>query len=688
MLIFNDETSIWLRPTTLTQLIESKQKYPQSKMIGGNTEVGVEMNILDRDFNSFIYMGDVSSIKTVQINANNDLEIGVNIELNNLIDSLNELKQNKTVCKPWYHSLINSFLSNLKWFASRQIRNFATLAGNITTASPISDLNPILVASNAYLIVISSSSGQKREISMRKFFISYRKIDLKPDEIVLYVRIPLPENPYQIMNAYKQSKRKVDDIAIANGAFYVKLNNNSNEIVSLDISVGGLAPTTIYLSKLNDQTKGLIWGNNQHLDEINKLILNELSISYSAPGANPIYRRTLIVSFFTRFWYLVLKSLPNSDSTNNIEEIKRELTASCQDFQTKQLYKSWESSTIGSVKPHVAAILHTTGKAQYLDDIPPLLNELSTYFVLSKKANALILNIDSREAMEQPGVYAFLTHQDFKTPRHNIYGPLTKDEEYLASNQVLFVGQIVGVIIADSFQREKVAASKVVVNYAESSVPPILTIKDAIQSDSFYSQIMDLEKVETKEDINEECLEFEGECNIGGQEHFYLETQCCLVIPKTDSDELEVIASTQNIAEAQQFISDALEIDSNRITVRCKRLGGGFGGKQSRTTQLCVIAALAAKKLGRPVRCVLERHIDMLITGRRHPYYAKYKCTVTKEGKFRSCDFDVIGDAGHSSDLSWPVLNRAVTHCDNVYNFNNFHVRGRLAKTNTASNTA
>lgn len=273
-------------------------------------------------------------------------------------------------------------------------------------------------------------------------------------------------------------------------------------------------------------------------------------------------------------------------------------------------------------------------------------------------------------------------------PNCNRFGILVKDEEFFASNEVLFVGQLIGVVVANSKQLAKKAASLVKIEYKE--LPSVLTIEDALEKSSFHEGFSrTLEKGAPVTDQNKsDLLLFEGECRIGGQEHFYLETHGCLVVPKGEDNEIEIYSSTQHPGEIQNEVAHVLGIPSNRITCKVKRLGGGFGGKETRATLLAVVVAVAAHKFSMPVRCILDRDVDMLITGTRHPFWAKYKLYCTRDGYFKSYELDMISNAGHSYDLSHAVMERAMTHCDNVYKFPHLKVSGRLAKTNLASNTA
>ena len=678
-----NESSIWFRPGSLNELLKAKEIWPEAKLIGGNSEVGVEMNVRPLNQpNAFIYVGDLKELRDVIINEN-VLDIGVNITLTELIHSMNELKND---LKPHHKSLFNAFLSNLRWFASRHIRNFATLAGNITTGSPISDLNPILVATDALLTVRSNKNGD-RTIKMREFFLAYRKVNLNPDEVLIKVSIPLPSSEYERIYAYKQAKRKADDIALVTGCYRVKLNNRF-EIEQLDVSLGGVSPKTIYLNKLSEASRGMVWGNADTLKQIDELILDEVKIDYSAPGAHPTYRRTLVLSFFTRFWYQVIKELgintnQEDKSLENINEIERKISSSSQNVFSKN-----HEPHLGATTPHVAALLHTTGAASYVDDMIKQGGELYAWPVMSTKAHAFILSIDESKALALKGVHAFISHKD--VPNSNIWG-IGKDEEYFVSKEVLYHGQLIGLVVAENVSLAKLGANLIDVKYQE--LEAIITIDDAIKANSFHSETKTFSKGTINEDTfrinaDNDDLIHEGTFHIGGQEHFYLETHSCLVIPQRESNEIEIYVTTQNPEDSQHNAAEALGVDKNRITVRCKRLGGGFGGKETRVPSIAIPCAVAANKLNKPVRCVFDRDVDIAISGKRHPFKASYKCRVSRQGLVKAYDLDLVCNGGYSLDVSQWVVNQAMIHADCAYNFPNIRSTGKIAKTNTTSNTS
>ena len=223
------------------------------------------------------------------------------------------------------------------------------------------------------------------------------------------------------------------------------------------------------------------------------------------------------------------------------------------------------------------------------------------------------------------------------------------------------------------------------VEYKE--LPAIITIEQAIAAKSYFSE-KSIEKGDLAAGFEAADHTIEGTVRMGGQEHFYLENQCCICVPLAEHGEMEVFSSTQNPTHTQHLVAEVLGVPSNRITARTRRLGGGFGGKESRSFFVSTATAVAARKLKRPVRCAFQRYEDMMSTGGRHPFMAKYKVGFTKEGVVTALDIDMYSNAGYSIDLSISVMDRALFHMDNAYLIPNIRGVGHVCKTNLPTNTA
>ncbi len=339
------------------------------------------------------------------------------------------------------------------------------------------------------------------------------------------------------------------------------------------------------------------------------------------------------------------------------------------------------TSQVGQPKSHESAVWHVSGRAVYTDDQRQPAGMLSLYPVLSPHARAKILSIDLSAAEKVEGVAAILTATD--VPGENDTGTIVHDEPLLPATEISFWGQVVVWIAAETENAAREAAKKVVVEY--EVLDPILTIKDAVAANSFHNISSVLRRGEPETARADFWLN--GEVEMNGQDHFYLETQMNWAIPDAEGN-FQIFSSTQHPTETQIIIGRVLGIPVNRIIVTCLRMGGGFGGKESQANPYAAAAALAAYKTGKPVRVRLRRHEDMILTGKRHGFLANYKVGFNEDGKIAALDVELYSDGGWSMDLSPPVLSRAMCHLDNAYFIPNIEIRGRIAKTNKTSNTA
>ncbi|XP_042490561.1 xanthine dehydrogenase 1-like [Macadamia integrifolia] len=331
--------------------------------------------------------------------------------------------------------------------------------------------------------------------------------------------------------------------------------------------------------------------------------------------------------------------------------------------------------------------MQVTGEAEYADDTPMPPNGLHAALVLSRKPHARILSIEDSDAKSSPGFEGLFLHKDI--PGTNKIGPVIDDEELFASEFVTCVGQVIGVVVADTHENAKLAARKVRINYEE--LPAILSIKDAIKSNSYHPNT---EKILEKGDV-ELCFQsgacdkiIEGEVQVGGQEHFYLETNSSLIWTTDGGNEVHMISSTQAPQKHQKYVSRVLGLPMSKIVCKTKRIGGGFGGKETRSAFIAAAASVPSYILNRPVKITLDRDIDMMISGQRHSFLGKYKVGFTSDGKILALDLEIYNNAGNSLDLSVAVLERAMFHSDNVYEIPNFRINGKVCYTNFPSNTA
>ncbi len=336
----------------------------------------------------------------------------------------------------------------------------------------------------------------------------------------------------------------------------------------------------------------------------------------------------------------------------------------------------------GQAVPHESARDHVTGDALYTDDLllrfPRVLH---AWPVIAPHAHALVKALDVSSALEEPGVATVLTGAD--VPGEGDSGSNRHDEP-LFPTEVLYHSQPVAWVLGETLQAAQRGAGRALVEY--EPLPAILTIENAIAEGSFHSAPLRLARGDASV-IESSPLRFEGELKIGGQEHFYLETQCAIAwLDETGG--IAAHSSTQHPTETQEVIARVLGIPRNRVTVECLRMGGAFGGKEVQANPWAAIAALGAWKTRRPVRVRLTRALDFALTGKRHPFLARYQAGFAKNGRLEGVRISLYSDGGWSLDLSEPVLSRALFHCDNAYLLPAAELTGLICRTHKTSQTA
>jgi xanthine dehydrogenase large subunit len=336
-------------------------------------------------------------------------------------------------------------------------------------------------------------------------------------------------------------------------------------------------------------------------------------------------------------------------------------------------------------RQHDSAHKHVTGSADYIDDMAEPAGTLHGYLGLSGRAHARIVSIDLDPVRAASGVVAVLTGGD--VPGVNDISPTGLDDEpILATDKVLFHGQPVFAVIAETRDKARRAARLAVITYEE--LPHVTDVRAAIDANyPLVTSPLKLERGDVEAGLAAAPLRLKGEMRIGGQDHFYLEGHVAFAIPGED-DEVTVWSSTQHPSEVQHMVAHALGTVSNAVTVHVRRMGGGFGGKETQSNQFAAIAAIAAKKLNRAVKIRPDRDDDMIITGKRHDFVADYDIGYDESGRIHAVDASFAARCGFSSDLSGPVTDRALFHADNCYFYRDVRLVSKPMMTNTVSNTA
>ncbi|WP_240538489.1 xanthine dehydrogenase molybdopterin binding subunit [Rhodoferax sp. PAMC 29310] len=337
----------------------------------------------------------------------------------------------------------------------------------------------------------------------------------------------------------------------------------------------------------------------------------------------------------------------------------------------------------GNSHAHESAAAQVAGGAHYVDDIPEVRGTLYAAPILSTQAHGQLRGVDASAALAMPGVRGMVLTQDI--PGDPMLAAFAGDEPVFAIDTVQHIGQVIGVIVADTVMQARHAARLVKLDIAP--LPAILTIQDALAATSYVLPPVFVKRGDAALALSQAPHTLSGTLEVGGQEHFYLEGQVAYVLPQEQNQWL-IYSSTQHPGELQHWVAHALGLDNHAVRVECRRMGGGFGGKETQAGHLAVWAAVAAAKFKRPIKLRLDRDDDFMITGKRHPFAYEYTVGFDDTGRLRGLKLMMAANCGFSADLSGPVADRAIFHADNGYFLEDVAIASYRCKLNTQSHTA
>lgn len=636
----------FLRPDNLPDLLKIRAEHPDAELVAGATEIGVYVNKLGKKYPLLVSTEGVAELTRVEVRDDAFVVHGA-ATLTALEEAIGaELPELKKM---------------LLVFASRQVRNRATLAGNLVTASPIGDMAPVLLSLDATITLASASAT--RTMPLAGFFTGYRKTAMAKDEIVKCITVPRKAKVgvRRLAASYKVSKRREMDISIVAASFVIDLDE-ANMVVAAKLAYGGVAATPALAVKAEAGLVGKPWS-----DETVRAVAAGLRTEFTPLDdvrSGKDFRSELVASLFEKFFYGETSEAQDGDLGF---------------FRGVALPSKSPSFDLS----HESAKGHVTGTCLYVDDEAQAKKMLEIWPVSSPHAHAKVVSIDETEALAMPGVVTILTAKDI--PGVNDVGAVRPDEPLFAHDTARFVGHMVAVVVAETREQAKVAATKVKVVY--EPLPPVLGIRQAIAEQSFHNVPHVIKRGDCETALTEAPHRLAGDLDIGGQEHFYLEAHAAYAEWGDDGD-VVVTSSTQHPSEVQAVVSHVMHVARNRVVVRAPRMGGGFGGKETQGNGFAAIVALAAFVTKRPVRVQLDRDVDMILTGKRHPFYATFDVGFDGEGRVLAAKIDLVSDGGWALDLSESICDRAVFHLDNAYYLPNVAFSGRVAKTNVVSHTA
>jgi len=342
-------------------------------------------------------------------------------------------------------------------------------------------------------------------------------------------------------------------------------------------------------------------------------------------------------------------------------------------------------ASVGRPLPHDSARLHVAGSATYVDDIPEIEGTVHVVPGYARDgAKGKITKLDLSAVRKAPGVLAVFTAEDI--PHTNDCSPTRGDDPILAKGEILFHGQVIFAVVGETRNAARHASRLAVIEIAKEK--PAVSVADAVTMGTLdISPPYAFNSKNLKGALEKSAHRHKGKLTIGGQEQFYLEGQVSYVVP-SEKGGMFIHCSTQHPTEVQHLVAHMLGVDDALVTCECRRMGGGFGGKESQAAQWACLAALTAHKLGRPAKCRLDRDDDMMMTGKRHDFEAEFELGLDKNHRITGVSVDLFGRCGYSADLSDAICDRAMFHADNSYFYPEYHIGTRRLRTNTVSNTA
>lgn len=665
--------AIFYIPSTMEELIQIKKENPKAKIVVGNSEIGIEVKNQGAK-GVYISAAHVNDLISIDI-KDGKLIFGASTPLQDLM-MFCEKKQAtlpEEQCR-----LLKEIRERLRVFSSTQIRNTASVIGNIAYAGAVTDLSNFLLASDATYDIMNAETQTKSTESIDDFFTGYRKTKLNPSDVVSKFEVPLLKKNQHLF-VYKQGRRRDDDICIVSATIKATINDQTNTIEDIKIAYSGMAA---FPQRAKGTEKFLI-GKEFTLENINSAfahIHKDLPLAENAPGGNVQFRKELAESFLFRFFHSTEKERgrPYDASASDIIDrpVPKFSISGCEN-------PSSNKGHIGNPVHHKSAIQQTTGEAIYVDDIPNPADCLHGAYVMSSIPAGKIKSIDFSRALKHPGVIDVVSAEDIRGL--NSVGDVWKDEPVFADKEVRYVGQPIAMILAESNEAAWAASKLVDIKYEETR--PVLSIDQAVAENSYYDIDHSLTRGDPEAAFKKLPHVISGESSVGGQSHFYLETNACLV-EYLEDDHLRVTSSCQNPTFGQMEIARVNNLPANKIEFHTKRMGGGFGGKETRSTTLTNATTVAAMKVKRPVRLSLDRQTDMAIIGIRHPCKSKFKVGFTNDGIVKAVDVNHFFDCGWSLDLSLAVSDRALFHSDSGYFIENMRTKSHLCKTNQITGTA
>lgn len=667
----------WYNPKTIEDVysaIKELNQYDKFRIVVGNTGAGVFKN--DGPYQAYISTHGIPDL--YEVSFGEPLSLGANVSLTRCMEAFKDMASTD----PGYAHL-GEVAKHWQYVANVSVRNAGSWAGNLMMKHLHqgfqSDIFLTLLAADAELTLGSADNGEETFVSLEQFL----ETDMSRKVILKVTLPPLP--PDTKLRTFKITPRAVNAHAYVNACFRMRLNPDDGFRVTEKpvIVLGGINSEFIHASQTESYLADKRLNENETVQEAVRLLGEEVNPDSHYADASPEYRRSLSQSLLFKTIVGFLGDQVSNKVRSAGPNILRPISSGEQSFDMNE--DTWP---VGEAVPKLESATQISGEARYLDDIPALPGELHAAFVLTTVANAKIKSIDTEEALKLPGVVSWVSKEDI--PGQNSYVVLagafspvhSGPDPVFVEDRVNYAGQPVGAIVAENRDTAVRAAKMVIVEY-EDVRKPILTIKDAKEAGKSATVMEDCHLGDFAKAYEESPHQLTGELSMGSQFHLAMEPHAARVVPTEDG--YDVYCTTQWPTETQATTAAVLNVPVNNINVTVRRLGGGYGSKISRQHVVSAAAAIAARKLKRPVRFVADLNTHMTYAGWREPYHAAYEVGFDDEGKIQALKVDMTTDAGHvANEHSVAFLAGTI---QSTYHVPNIVYNGYIVRTDTAANT-
>ncbi|XP_062598637.1 xanthine dehydrogenase/oxidase-like [Saccostrea cucullata] len=647
----------WIVPFSMEHLKTSWSENPTARFVAGGTALGKQITRKEKG-GCFISCHQVFDLQKMSV-SDTGVDVGGAVTFSVMEEYLIKAKLSSKDTNRL--QVLQSFLDCIRWLATDQIRNVATIGGHLACQGTNLDMTPLFVALEA-TVTLMDITGALHKLTVEE----YLSDEQTAKELVLNVHIPFHKE-FQNVIFYKQPNRRgYDDIGVS--CAVVLDITHMGVVKHFTACFGGFTQHFVKVVLSDDLFDAERTWKSLSFAKLENLLREGFFVEEVE-----VKEELLLLSLG------FIKKVQTSVNTQAMEE-RLPIQTQPEPCRSNIVFDSApvdqpQSDPVWRPIPQTTAEDLVSGQAMFIDDMPAFQNELYLCLVLSNVARAKLVSVDWSGARDSPGVVDCIDHTS--VPGSNMWGMIVCDEELFASKEVVYWGQPVGAVIAKSREQAKHGAQQVRIKYEE--LKPILSIEDAINSDSFFDATISRCRGDVSKGFTVSDQILEGSVCTGTQEQFYMETIGAIGVPKREQHEIEMFVTHQSPAFIQKSVASTLGIPINRVIVRHKRTGGGFGGKETQPVKICAPVALAAQRNGCPVRGILTRKDDLTITGKRHPYLFKYKVGFCKGGKIESLHVKVYSNA---------VLECTVDHLEGCYSIPNVHIEGKLCRTNTVSNTS